>query len=420
VLIGLVVLAVPTHAKRTACHARFEIAAPSGTPLSLRRVTRTATAGSCSFAFRVRLESRDGSAPCDGAQVTLRGAPAGGAVLAGQGSWQHLSLSPRGRHAAHRVLRARVAGAGSAKLLLRCAVRAQIAGCEAPLGESIACYVGGNDRLRIVGFDSGQACQGPAPADDAMGIFGTSLAIWNARAWTCVGNSLSGAFVSTPIDGGPDRQVAGPCRATATDGDSLLVLPHQGFDSGPTLGSARARRRLPGPIVVASVPSDPTKIRAYDAVEAIPAGPYRDVFDLGDVPPDSACAGFVIATMTAYDGIIYASGDRIDAAGNVMRDGRICVFDTRTGAVLPPLTLEGFTGQINGMSAIGQGRLVILSNESVSLPQPGYLPADPGASPGPTDSDKLHVFDTATGARLDSRTIDTSLATGLACFARSQ
>src|SRR5262245_65876881 len=115
VLIGLVVLAVPAHAKRTACHARFEVAMPSGTPFSLRRVTRTATAGSCSFAFRVRLQSRDGSAPCDAAQVTLRGVPAGGAVLAGQGSWQPLSLSPRGRHAAHRGLRARVAGGGGGR-----------------------------------------------------------------------------------------------------------------------------------------------------------------------------------------------------------------------------------------------------------------------------------------------------------------
>jgi hypothetical protein len=279
--------------------------------------------------------------------------------------------------------------------------------------------------LRVVGFDSGQVCQGPAPADDeqVMGVFGTNLAIWSGRAWTCLGSSLSGAFVSTPVAGGPDRLAAGPCRATATDGESLLVLPHPAFDLGPTLmspGSGARRRLLGASGFVESGPSDPTKVRAYDTAEAVPAGPYRDVFDLDDVPPDSACAGFVISTMTAYDGVIYASGGSMTAAGTVVPDPRVCVFDTRTGTVLPPLTLEGFTGEIRGMSAIGQGRLVVLSSDAVSLPDPGYLPAEPSLSQALVASDKLHVFDTATGARLDSRSIDTSLATGLACFARSQ
>src|SRR5262249_25012484 len=183
-------------------------------------------------------------------------------------------------------------------------------------------------------------------------------------------------------------------------------------------GGVRARRHIAFDSATPPL-NDPRRIRAYDAAEAIPGGPYREVFDLDDVPPDSACAGFVVSTMTAHDGIIYAAGGRVDVGGIVVRpDPRICVFDTRTGAVLPPLTLEGFTGEIHGMSAIDQGRLIVLSGDPVSLPSPGYLPSGQSAPASGGPPDQLHVFDAATGARLDSRTIGTSQATGLACFPR--
>lgn len=420
-LLGAALLATPARAERTACRCGFEVAAPTGAPLPLRRATKRATAGRCEFAVRLRVNAADGSDRCDGARVTLRGLPAGtdGAWTDG---WQRVTLAARGRRAATRTIRARVRGAdggvGRARLLLRCAQPASLAGCEAPFAESVACYVGGDVLPRVVGLDSGESCRAKLAADEetpSRVITGPSLALWNGRLWTCQGSSVMGAFLSTPVGGGKADQVAGPCVATGTDDDSLLVLPHATFDDGPTLTLAN-RGFLPfAPVTALERPA--TAIRAYDVPETVPDGPARTVFDLATIPDDSPCAGLLPSAMTGRSGILYASGSRQTSDGSMTPLSIVCRFDTRSGATLDPLALEGFTGRILGLSAIDQDRLLVLASDGVALPPPGYIP-EPGSSgavAGPGGSSQIHVFDAATGARLDTQRIDAGQATGLAC-----
>lgn len=419
-LLGMVMLGAPAHAARTACRCGFEVAAPDGAPLPLRRATKRAAAGQCEFAVRLRVAATDGSARCDGAQVTTRGLPAG-AHADWDAGWQRITLAPRGRRAASRAIRARVRGidaGGRARLRLRCAEPAGLAGCEAQLAESVACYVGGDVQLRVVGLDSGRSCLsevGTGGNGRMFTIDGPSLALWNDRLWTCQGSSAIGAFVSVSLGSGEEALVAGPCVATGTDGDSLLVLPHATFDGGPTVSRQRGRRF---PVPFADDPeAPPTEIRAYDVPEAVPSGPSRTVFDLATIPPDSPCAGMVPSAMTGQGGILYVSGLRPTSAGLPELLSIICRFDTRSGATLEPLTLEGFTGTILGLSAIDQDRLLVLSDNGVALPPPGYLPeGQTFTSIGPFSAPpQIHMFDAATGARLDTQPTDFGQATGLAC-----
>ena len=423
-LLGMAILAGPVRAERTACRCGFEVAAPDGTPLPLRRATKRAADGRCEFAVRLRVAAADGSARCDGAQVTTRGLPGGGHADWDAG-WQRVTLASRGQRAASRAIRARVRGfgaAGRARLLLRCAQPASVAGCEAQLGESVACWVGGEVQPRVVGLDSGTSCRatnGPGTARHEILIDGPDLALWHDRLWRCQGTSASGAFVSVSLDGATEEVVAGPCVATGTDGDSLLVLPHPAFEDGATLV-----RRNRGRVIIPLAPepgAPPTVIRAYDVPEAVPGGPSRTVFDLATIPAESPCAGIVPSAITGYGGLLYASGLRPTSGGMPDLLPVVCRFDTRSGATLEPLTLEGFTGMILGLSAIDQDRLLVLSADGVALPPPGYLPegqplttiAPFGAPP------QIHVFDAATGARLDTTPTDLGQATGLACVSRS-
>lgn len=419
-LLGMVMLGAPAHAVRTACRCGFEVAAPDGTPLPLRRATKPAADGRCDFAVRLRVAAADGSARCDDAQVTTRGLPAG--VHADwDAGWQRVTLASRGQRAASRAIRARVRSLGArgrARLLLRCAQPASLAGCEAQLVESVACYVGGDVQPRVVGLDSGTSCRatdGPGANNRSFTVDGPDLALWHDRLWMCQGSSASGAFVSVSLDGEQEELVAGPCVATGTDGDSLLVLPHATFDAGPTLS-----RRRRGRVTVSATDGAavlPTAIRAYDVPEAVPGGPSRTVFDLATIPADSPCAGMVPLAMTGQGGILYVSGLRPTSGGLSELLSIVCRFDTRSGATLNPLTLEGFTGTILGLSAIDQERLLVLSDDGVALPPPGYLPAGqtftsiaPFSAPP-----QVHVFDAATGARLDTQPTDFGQATGLAC-----
>jgi hypothetical protein len=202
-----------------------------------------------------------------------------------------------------------------------------------------------------------------------------------------------------PLEGGKPRRLAGPCSAVTTDGEALLVLPDAGFDeASPSVGS--------------EADTDRSKIRAYDLPESVPGGPFRVAFDLGNIPTDSPCADLTITLMTARDGIVHATGCRTDSLGVCVPDNVICAFDTVTGMTLPPLVLDGFAGEIRGMSAISAGRLVVLTNDRTPVPPVGYVPDAP-LTPAATDT--LHVFDTATGARIDSRPLESTDALGLSC-----
>ena len=140
------------------------------------------------------------------------------------------------------------------------------------------------------------------------------------------------------------------------------------------------------------------------------------------LPADSPCSGVAFEHLAAFDGVLYAAGCKPSDEG-CTPDPQICVFDTRNEVVLPALTLEDFGGPIRGMSAIAGGRLLVLTDDQTSVPPIGYGSSAPGPSGRSADSgppDRIHIFDTATGARLDTRVIGTSGATGISCTAGAQ
>jgi len=429
-VIGMALL-VPHAAAGGGCQCRFEVAGASGAPVAIRRATRMADAGSCDFAVRLRVGMSGAPEQCPDAHVTVRGmgvhaAPAGSGWDSG---WQPIRMKAPGKHVKRRVLRARVHGksaaVGKASLVLRCEPPPALPGCEDVLQESSYCFLGGGHQVRALGLDSGTVCRA-GPDDSSAPLFSlasTSLAVWDGKAYTCVGNSVSGAFVVTPIDAGKPEALAGPCAAVATDGVTLFVLPDASFDSA-TAAFVQPTRRRPAPLAPAtSRPSSQivpvTQIRAYDLPEAIAAGVYRIAFDLSTVPADSPCAGIAIQTMAARDGILYASGCH-PAHGGCTPEPSICVFDTRSGTTMPPVLLDGFEGSVAGLSTLAGARLAVLSGEQSALPPVGYFKTAAPAPQAGGASDQLHIFDAATGARLDSRAIGTTGARGLSCESRAE
>ena len=390
-------LAGPAHAAG-ACAGHFEVAGGGGTPVPAKRATKTAAGGACEFAVRLAL----GSAGSSCAATEIRGVAADAVSGAATAGWQRVTLKQRARRVSRRLLRARIRGdAGrstSARLRLRCEPTPAPDGCAPVLAESTYCFLGGGHRVRVVGLESGAVCRDSPKdlTDPEPALHTADLAVWNGEAYTC---SPDGAFVSVPVDGGKPRPVAGPCRAVTTDGEALLVLPDAGFDGSSSAGASGAD-------------SDLSKIRAYDLPESVPGGPFRVVFDLSTIPPDSPCAGLTITVMTARDGIVHATGCRMDSAGICVPENLVCAFDTMTGTTRPPLTLEGFTGEIRGLSAMSAGRLAVLTNDRTPVPPVGYFPDQPLMAAA---TDTLHVFDGATGARLDSRPLESADALGLAC-----
>ncbi len=403
------------------CRTHFEVAGATGAPIATTRATRTSDAGTCNFAVRLQSDSGDGCA----AFAEVRGLDLGKGSVA---DWRHVTLRQRGRHVKSRKLRARVGGGRAARLTLRCAPPPALDGCDDVLAESTYCFLGGGRRVRVVGLASGSVCRSSPEdtTDPASALQSSDLAVWNGDAYTC---SVAGAFVATPVDGGDSRRVAGPCLATTTDGDALLVRPAaSGFDP--------SEKDAPAQMLV----REDLAIRAYDVPESVPGGPFRVAFDLTTIPANSPCAGRSFDVITARDGIIYAAGCSADGAFGTcdVIDDTICIFDTHTGTVLAPIQLDGFDGAIRGLSAIGGGRLVVLTNDQTPVPPTGYFPpGSDGQSPGdgmPRDvrrrrgkgipaaggSDSVQIFDAATGARLDSRTIATTNALGLACVSRGE
>ncbi len=409
IVLGMAVIA-PRAEGGSACQCRFEVAGADGAPLAVTRATRTAEGPGCTFDVRLRVADPD---RCTAGRRVVRGMPSGRAAAGWGEAWERLTLKP---HAHRRVLRARVRGAagaaGHARLALRCKARVALAGCEAVEAESVSCFVGGGSRIRVLGLDSGAVC--PDDADQQKPeLVSENLAVWNGVAYSCPGGSTGGAFVATPAEGGDSRIVAGPCTAVTTDGQSLYVLPAANFDTVPhTL-------RFPHVATEGTGRPDLIPIRAYDVPENIPARSSRVVFDPATLPADSPCAGVAFNHLAAFDGVLYAAGCR-PSDDACTPEPQICVVDTRTGIALPSVTLEDFSGPIRGMSAIDGGRLLVLTDDQSSLPPIGYVPTAPGPSgtvTGHGPPERIHVFDTATGARLDTRAVGTSGATGISCTA---
>jgi len=422
-LASLLLVASPAGASAQ-CELQFEVAASSGMPVPASRVTRMADIGTCTF--DVRLQPTEGA--CAVGQLTVRG------LNAASAAWERIGVRPRARRARRRVLRAHVEGrhgpGSKARLALRCAPRPALPGCSDVLAESAYCYLGGGHRVRVVGLDTGLVCRASPDdlTDPLRALLSRSLAVFEGDAYTCAG-SAGGGFVATPLDGGASRVVAGRCEAATTDGASLLVLPAPGFDAAPARETARQlgiRRR-------AAAGTSLTEIRAYAFPEAVPAGPYEVAFDLADIPPDSPCRGLHPEVMAAADGAVYLTGCRPDASGGCAPMPGVCVLgsaggafaDSAGGAFVRLLELEDFAGRIQGMSALDGGRLVVLAASTTQLPPVGYDDPSVGAlsrSPcvdcggsGFGFEDAMHVFDTLTGARLDSLAIGTSAASGLSC-----
>jgi len=420
----LVLVLVPLLAPGSAgagerCACRFEVSAASGTIRPVRRATRTAEKRTCTFDVRLRVASQDAGA-CDGASALLRGV--GGAAMRVDPwamPWERVTVRARKHGVRRRVLRARVQGTdgavGRARLALRCEAEPVLAGCDDVLAESSYCYLGGGSRPRVVGLTSGMLCGGGDDEPPLAALQKPSLAVWQGDAWTCGGGSPMGGFVAIPLEGGEPRRVAGPCAATATDGDALLVLPRAGFDDPLP---ARPAGAGPDPVVLVGpmpFPHDPPherQIRAYDLRDDVPGGAYRVAFDLNAIPEGSPCGAMIFDAIAAQDGIVYAAGCRPTFFGNCAREPFICVFDTNTGAMRPRLFLEDFAGNIRGLATLPGGRLVVLTDDPTQLPPIGYV--DPGVV-GTVGTDQLHLFDVSDGSRLDSKTLTTAGAQGLAC-----
>jgi len=421
IVASLLLFAAP-EAAAAQCGLQFEVATPFGAPVPAKRVSRTADADVCEF--DVRLQPTD--ATCPVGQLVVRGLQAPSASA----GWERQRIRPRGRRTRRRLLRARMAGspgpAGKARLALRCAARPALAGCENVLAESAHCYLGGGERVRLAGLDSGRVC--PRTGDDrASALVSRDFAVFEGDAYTCAG-SAAGGFVATPIDGGPARVVAGACEATTTDGESLFVLPALGFDTPPS----RKLARVFGVRGRTQLAERTTEIRAYAFPEAVPAGQYEVAADLADIPADSPCAGIRPDVLAVANGAIYAAGCRPNGFGGCTPIEGICVLGSADGAFLGSaggafvrhLELEDFQGRIEGLSALDGGRLVVLAGSETGLPPVGYDGggAAPASTPcrhcgGMQGPDALHVFDVLTGARLDSVSIETSGATGISCEA---
>ena len=420
IVLGTTLLAARAEAGG-ACRCRLEVAGVDGAPLAVTRATKTAEGGSCTFDVRLRVADPE---RCAATGSVVHGI-AGVRTTAGWGAaWEQVVVGARAR----RHLRARVRGqagvTGHTHLALRCRGQVAIDGCAAVEAESISCFLGGGSQIRVAGLDSGTVCPDDAEHPKPE-LVSENLAVWNGVAYTCPGSSLTGAFVATPVDGGDSSVLAGPCAAVTTDGTSLYVLPDADFDTPPAAGTAALHRRLRSVQTVSSVTGAfvQSPIRAYDVPEAITAGSYRIVFDPATLPADSPCAGVAFTHLAAHDGVLYASGCRPSGIDQCTPLAQICVYDTRTGSELPPLTLQDFTGAIRGMSSVDGGRLLVMTDDQTSVPPVGYVPQGQGGSSRQQPSgppDRIHIFDMATGDRLDTRELATAGATGISCSARAQ
>lgn len=405
-MVALALLA-PQAEAGNACDCRFEVAGAGGAPLAVKRATRQPRGGSCEFGVRLRVADPE---RCTGTQAIVRGVAAGSARVTWGEAWERVSVPAGGKQARRRLLRARVRGetgdTGRARVALRCLPRLSFDGCAGILAESTYCFLGGGRDIRLLGLDSGTACEDAGEPVQAPMDLGTNLAVWNGVAYSCRAGSATGSFVAKPVEDGEARTLAGPCAAVTSDGESLLVLPRDGFDDPP----------------VQQAQPHSTTIRAYDLPEVVPGGPYRVAFDLSTIPVESPCTGLAVQVMAARDGIIYASGCHPEPGG-CTPEPRICAFDTRTGTTLPPIELQEFSGPILGMSAIDGARLLVLSDDQTAVPPTGYVPSDGDAPPSllrGAPPDRVHVFDALTGARLDTRSLPTALSRGLSCVSNTQ
>ncbi|MCW5893944.1 MAG: hypothetical protein KIT14_25855 [bacterium] len=403
--VALLLPASPVRAGGADCACRFEVAT-GGSGVPLRRTTRTAVDGACTFDVRLRVAPGAGAA-CDGARSTMRGLGRATTVDPWAMSWERVTVRAR-TYVRRTVLRARLRDAAGrrtrARLALRCAP--PLAGCEDVMAEPVYCVLGGRAQHRVASLDTGVVCRDDGPATAAAGR-AMSLALWHGDVYACSGGSPFGGFVATPLGAERRRRVAGPCAATGTDATSLLVLPRPGFDARPAQATARR-----------SVRDTPRaslrQIRAYDDPADVPDGPYRVVADLDTIPAGSPCGALLFDTVTGADGLVYATGCRPRWIGGCDPQPIVCVFDAGTGAALPSLTLQEFDGGVRGLSALDGGRLVVLTDDLTALPAIGYGGDD--TSFGVHDT--LHVFDVTDGARLDSQALTTFMAQGLACVSR--
>ncbi|HEV7732636.1 MAG TPA: hypothetical protein VGR62_10765 [Candidatus Binatia bacterium] len=415
-LLILALLAPRSVAAGDACACRFEVSAASGAIRPVGRATQTAAARACTFDVRLRVAAQEGGA-CDGASAALKGLGSPVTVDPWAMPWERVTIRAGKQGMRRRVLRARVQGSGGAvgraRIALRCDAEPLLDGCDAILAESTYCFVGGGSRPRAIGLTSDTLCgeEGQPPVTVLMT---RSLAVWQGEAWTCGGGSPLGGFVATPLEGGEDRRVAGPCAATGTDGEALLVLPRAGFDAPLATNVGRARGQLPLGIGMLPPPHG-NEIRAYDLPDDVPGGAYRTVFDLDAIPEGSPCGAIFFDTITGQDGIIYAAGCRQTIFGTCTPEPFVCVFDTNTGAVRPTLELDGFDGRILGLSAQPGGRLFVLTDDPTQLPPIGYVDGSGGGATITVGTNQIHAFDVSDGSRLDSTTIPTMGAQGLAC-----
>lgn len=220
-------------------------------------------------------------------------------------------------------------------------------GCEAVTAESAYCLATTYDALALIGLDSGQVC--PINPPRPLSAFAVSSIAWRGEiAYVC---SHSEGLLRIHLPDGDWEPAQVPCAAITDFDGGLLVLTPLVYWTGSPLA-------------------------AYASYDDIIAGQPQRQYGVGHD----------FTRMTASGQRLYGAWHATDT---------LVVVDLESGALLPPLTLDGYDSWIGGLAVHGDRLLVS------SLPDQGLL-----------------MFDLASGARRPGVPSDARFG-AMACTART-
>lgn len=226
--------------------------------------------------------------------------------------------------------------------------------CEAVTQESRHCLTTAGGTVAVVGLDSGTVCTPTVAPVIELDTTSPTLAWRGEAVYACL---YGAGLVRGSLRDGTVERGNMPCAGVAIDdAGRLLVSAPSGGPFAPPYGA--------------------TSLYAFDSWSDALAGRPAEVY------PGTAFA--VSDRVTVRDGVVYRAWHATDT---------IWRSDIATGVALPDLHLQHYDGWILGLSATGDGRLVIVGEPW-------------GAA--------LHVFDSATGRQEGSVQTSTPVA-GVAC-----